>query len=58
LTLQEARAQAEKKYLRDLIAETGGDIQAACRVAGLSRSRLYDLLNKYDIRRRPPAGRA
>jgi two-component system NtrC family response regulator len=51
--IQEARdraiAEVEKKYLKDLIALTRGDIKEACRLSGLSRSRLYLLLKKYDI---------
>jgi len=52
-TIQEVRNQAiaevEKKYLRDLIALTRGDIREACRLSGLSRSRLYLLLKKHDV---------
>jgi two-component system NtrC family response regulator len=44
-----ALADVEQQYLRDLIAYTKGDIQQACRVSGLSRSRLYALLKKYHI---------
>jgi two-component system NtrC family response regulator len=46
---EEALADAEQHYLRDLIEHTRGDIQQACRVSGLSRSRLYALLKKYRI---------
>ncbi len=49
--LQEIRdaavSEAERQYLRDLIALTGDDIKKACQVSGLSRSRLYTLLKKY-----------
>lgn len=59
-TIAEARdmaiARTELKYLRDLIALTGGDIDKAKRISGLSRSRLYGLLKKYGIRS-SPAGR-
>jgi two-component system NtrC family response regulator len=44
-----ALADVEQQYLRDLIAHTKGDIQQACHVSGLSRSRLYALLKKYHI---------
>jgi two-component system NtrC family response regulator len=51
--IQEVRdraiAEVEKKYLRDLIALTRGDIKEACRLSGLSRSRLYLLLKKHDV---------
>jgi two-component system NtrC family response regulator len=42
-------AEVEEKYLRDLISFTRGNIQDACRISGLSRSRLYLLLKKYKI---------
>ena len=45
-------AQAEKEYLQDLMQETGQDIPEACRVSGLSQSRLYALLKKNDISRK------
>jgi two-component system NtrC family response regulator len=54
-TLQEVRDKAvervEKQYLSDLMLHAGGDIQQACRLSGLSQSRLYYLLKKYLIQR-------
>ncbi len=44
-------AQAEKQYLHDLMGITGNDISEACRISGLSQSRLYALLKKYAISR-------
>ncbi|WP_303721899.1 sigma-54 dependent transcriptional regulator [Malonomonas rubra] len=44
-------AQAEKQYLQDLTEVTGKDIPEACRISGLSQSRLYALLKKYSISR-------
>jgi two-component system NtrC family response regulator len=44
-----AISEAEKKYLVDLISITGKDIEEACKISGLSRSRLYTLLKKYNI---------
>ncbi len=41
----------EKQYLSDLMLHTQGDIQEACRISGLSQSRLYYLLKKYQIQR-------
>ncbi len=41
------------EYLRRLISLTKGDIRIACRISGLSRSRLYDLLKKYGINDQP-----
>ena len=53
--LQEFRdsvyAQAEQQYLRDLMAVSATDIADACRISGLSQSRLYALLKKYQISR-------
>jgi two-component system NtrC family response regulator len=52
-TIQEVRerviAEAERKYLSQLIDITGKDIREACAISGLSRSRLYTLLKKYNI---------
>jgi two-component system NtrC family response regulator len=48
-----AVSEAEKQYLKDLISFVGGDINKACRISGLSRSRFYTLLRKY----RPADGR-
>ncbi|TKB28315.1 sigma-54-dependent Fis family transcriptional regulator [Desulfopila sp. IMCC35006] len=52
-TLKTARDKAiadqEKKYLRQLLAVSKGNIQRSCEVSGLSRSRLYDLLKKYQL---------
>lgn len=42
-------ANAEKKYLHDLMALTGNNIAEACRVSGLSSSRFYALLKKQGI---------
>jgi two-component system NtrC family response regulator len=46
-----AMATAEREYLRDLLACTVGDLAQACRISGLSRSRLYSLLKKHGIAR-------
>ncbi len=42
-----AVSEAEQKYLKDLISYVGGDVNEACRISGLSRSRFYTLLRKY-----------
>lgn len=53
--LQEYRdsiyAQAEKDYLQELMEATEENIQEACRISGLSQSRLYALLKKNNISR-------
>jgi two-component system, NtrC family, response regulator len=43
----EAIANAERKYLRDLMTISGDNIKKACVMSGLSRSRLYELIKKY-----------
>lgn len=52
-TLKDAREKAieieEKKYLYTLLRITGGDITQCCEISDLSRSRLYDLLKKYNL---------
>lgn len=42
-----AIAQAEQKYLKNLISFAKGNAREAMRISGLSRSRLYALLKKY-----------
>jgi len=53
--LQEVReaalAKTEERYLQDLMQITGGTIKEACRISGISRSRLYHLLQKYEVGR-------
>jgi two-component system NtrC family response regulator len=44
--------EAEKEYFRDLLLMVNGNINKACQISGLSRSRLYTLLKKYP---QPPA---
>lgn len=52
-TLRRFRRQAiddiEREYLKDLLSLTGGDIEEACRISGLSRSRLYGLLKTHEL---------
>lgn len=42
-------AQVEKKYMDDLLKSTGGDIEQACLIADLSRTRFYEILRKHHI---------
>jgi two-component system NtrC family response regulator len=42
-------AEIEKEYLIRLVRESGRDINKACQISGLSRSRYYALLKKYNI---------
>ena len=41
----------EKKYIRELLSATKGDISEACKIAGLGRARLYGLMKNYGISR-------
>src|SRR5208337_1364291 len=50
---QMAIKEAEKEYLFDLMSRTGGNIQEACRISQVSPPRLYALLKKSGIPRRP-----
>ncbi len=42
-------AQVERDYLLKLMSISSENIQRACQISGLSRSRLYELLKKYKI---------
>lgn len=44
-------AASEHKYLNNLMMMTKGDIQEACRISGLKRARLYELMKKYKVSR-------
>jgi len=46
-----AVSKAEKQYLYDLMLLTKKEIKEACRVSGLSQSRLYYLMKKHKISR-------
>jgi two-component system NtrC family response regulator len=39
----------EKKYVQELMLHSEGGIKEACRISGLSRTRLYQLLHKYEL---------
>jgi two-component system NtrC family response regulator len=39
----------EQSYIRKLLQHTNGNVSAACLVSGLSRTRLYQLMKKFDI---------
>jgi two-component system NtrC family response regulator len=44
-----ALAEVEQRYFSELLRRTGGDRQAACRLAGLRPARLYELLGKHGL---------
>ncbi len=48
---EEVTNEAERAYLLDLMAKTHGNIQDACRIADLGRTRLYGLLKKHRVSR-------
>jgi two-component system NtrC family response regulator len=39
----------ERRYLDQLLRITRGNRKAACRISGISRTRLFELLRKYDL---------
>ena len=43
--------EMEKHYMIELMKTTEGKINQACTISGLSRSRIYELLKKYNISR-------
>ena len=43
------RDGAERKYLQTLLRKVNGDRKAACRLSGISQSRLYALLKKHGL---------
>lgn len=44
-------AEVERFYLTELMKCTSGNVTSACRISGVSRSRLYALLHKHEISR-------
>ena len=46
---ESAITRVEREYLQNLMSVARDKITEACRLSGLSRSRLYELLKKYDI---------
>jgi two-component system NtrC family response regulator len=44
------RAQMERRYLEELLVFAGGNVPKACTISGISRSRLYEMLGKYNLR--------
>jgi transcriptional regulator with GAF, ATPase, and Fis domain len=46
---EKAHSVIEQDYFQKLMTLTGGNIKEACRISGLSRSRLYALLQKHHV---------
>lgn len=51
-SFQQFREQTSKTYLKNLMQATGGNIEEACRLSGLSRAHLYTLLKEHAISRK------
>lgn len=53
MTLKERRdsvfLREERQYLQELMALTAGNIREACKISGLGRARLYQLIKKHNI---------
>jgi len=45
------KADVEYDYLQRLLSATNNNIANACRISGLSRARLYQLINKHDLQK-------
>ncbi|MBU1002315.1 MAG: sigma-54 dependent transcriptional regulator [Proteobacteria bacterium] len=48
---ERAVGHAEQDYFKRLLAFTHGNIRESCEIAGVSRARLYQILQKHDIKR-------
>ncbi len=49
VSFKEYRSKAEKRYLENLMAGTCRNIAKACKISGISRSRLYELLTIHQV---------
>ena len=49
LNIQVFRDKMERQYLEKLTLLTNGNRKEACRISGLSRTRLFELLRKHDL---------
>jgi DNA-binding NtrC family response regulator len=50
-TINAFRDFMERRYLEQLLSLTRGNRKEACRISGLSRTRLFELLRKYGLAR-------
>ncbi len=48
-TLDEYKKRLERDYLKELLSRAESDRKKACRISGISQSRLYGLLNKHGL---------
>jgi two-component system NtrC family response regulator len=51
LDLREVRAAAEKRAIRRALTREGGNLSRVAQLLGVSRPTLYDLLEKYDLKK-------
>jgi two-component system NtrC family response regulator len=49
MKMKDFRELMESRYLKKLISVSGGSKKDACSLSGLSRTRLFELLKKYNI---------
>ena len=49
LTWRIFKEQCEKEYVSKLRSTAEGNVSRACKLSGLSRTRLYQLINKYEL---------
>ena len=50
LNLREVRMAAESRAIRRALVYSSGNISQAAKILGITRSTLYDLLDKYEIK--------
>ena len=43
------QSESQQRYLEELMAATQGRIPEACKISGISRSRLYEMLKSFDL---------
>jgi two-component system NtrC family response regulator len=58
LKIAEFRSQMERHYLQQLTLVSNGNRKEACRISGLSRTRLFELLKKHQLDKPVSIGRA
>ena len=49
LPWRDLKAKIEKEYIVRLLQESAGEMPMACQLSGLSRARIYQLINRYEI---------
>jgi two-component system NtrC family response regulator len=48
-SFRDAKDEFELKYLNRLMERVNGNVSEACRISGLSRTRVYQLLKKHQV---------